>query len=58
MLLFPGRWPNGECSIVLLRTKADAIIELNQRSVVGPQMLISSYFLRYFLRLLPQILRS
>ena len=30
MPLFLCRWPNGDCSVVLARTKADAIIELDQ----------------------------
>ncbi len=30
MPLFLCRWPNGDCSIVLARTKEDAIIELDQ----------------------------
>ena len=30
MRLFLCRWPNGECSVVLARTKADAVIELDQ----------------------------
>jgi hypothetical protein len=30
MPLFLCRWPNGECSVVLARTKDDAIIELDQ----------------------------
>ena len=30
MPLFLCRWPNGDCSVVLARTKGDAIIELDQ----------------------------
>jgi hypothetical protein len=30
MPLFLCRWPNGDCSVVLARTKEDAIIELDQ----------------------------
>ena len=30
MPLFLCRWPNGDCSVVLARTKDDAIIELDQ----------------------------
>jgi hypothetical protein len=30
MPLFLCRWPNGDCSVVLARTKADAIVELDQ----------------------------
>ena len=30
MPLFLCRWPNGECSVVLARTKDDAIVELDQ----------------------------
>ena len=30
MPLFLCRWPTGDCSVVLARTKADAIIELDQ----------------------------
>jgi len=30
MPLFLCRWPNGDCSVVLARTQADAIIELDQ----------------------------
>ena len=30
MPLFLCRWPNGDCSVVLARTKADAVIELDQ----------------------------
>ena len=33
MPLFLCRWPNGDCSVVLARTKADAIVELDQRDV-------------------------
>jgi hypothetical protein len=30
MPLFLCRWPNGDCSIVLARTREDAIVELDQ----------------------------
>ena len=30
MPLFLCRWPNGDCSVVLARTKDDAMIELDQ----------------------------
>ena len=30
MPLFLCRWPNGDCSVVLARTKADAVIELGR----------------------------
>ena len=30
MPLFLCRWPNGECSVVLARTRDDAIVELDQ----------------------------
>ena len=30
MPLFLCRWPNGDCSVVLARTKEDAIVELDQ----------------------------
>ena len=35
MPLFLCRWPNGDCSVVLARTKEDAIIELDQ--VANPE---------------------
>lgn len=35
MPLFLCRWPNGDCSVVLARTKEDAIIELDQVGNAG-----------------------